>query len=428
MTNTKTYDADVAIIGAGVAGLAAATTLRAQGRKVIVLEAGPRIGGRAHTVKYAGAAVDLGASWLHMAAHNPLAHIAHAAGVSTTNFAPETHLTALPGQTLLTNDAARAAAEEQFHAALPQSPPAHDQSVLAVLQQSGATHPWFNTIATMEGALFSAADVADLSFADWRENELDDDNLWPNGGVGALVTGHLAPNAGPVELDWPVTGIDWNAPSGGVRISGPRGDITAACCIVTVSTGVLNSGAIRFTTPLPAPHQQALANLPMGLLSKIIFPVPPALQEYAPDTTAERRVENIGDPAMFFIVRPNGAPYVIGHCGGRIAWDLSRQPAAAHEDFARAELAAIFGAHARAWIEPGTALLSDWGEHKLFAGAYSYGKPGCGDARDILASPIGDGRLIFAGEACHRGMSGTVQAAWITGMAAGRACLRRITA
>ena len=421
MANSKSYDVDVAVIGAGVAGLAAATTLRAQGRSVAVLEAGTRIGGRAHTVSYAGEPVDLGASWLHMAAHNPLAKIAHSAGIVTTPFAPESRLTALPGRPLLTNDPGRASADAAFHAAFPKQRPPGDASVLAMLQQGGAANPWFPTIATMEGALFSAADVADLSFADWRENELDDDNLWPDGGVGALVVNHLAPSAGPVELDWAVSELDWNAPFGGVRISGPRGVIKAAACILTVSTGVLQSGAIRFTTPLPACHQQALADLPMGLLSKIVFPAPPALLALDCDTSVERRVENIGDPAMFFIVRPNGAPYVIGHCGGRAAWDFSRRPPDAHEDFARAELAAIFGGQARAWIAPGAALLSDWGAHTLFAGAYSYGKPGCGDARDILAGPVGGGRLLIAGEACHRGMSGTVQAAWITGVAAGRA-------
>jgi monoamine oxidase len=63
-------------------------------------------------------------------------------------------------------------------------------------------------------------------------------------------------------------------------------------------------------------------------------------------------------------------------------------------------------------------VVSDWGENSLFSGAYSYGKPGCGDARDVLALPVGEGRLCIAGEACHRGMAGTVQAAWITGVRA----------
>ena len=63
---------DVVIIGAGVAGLAAAETLRRQGRTCCVLEAAAWVGGRARTIQVAGAPFDLGATWLHDAARNPL--------------------------------------------------------------------------------------------------------------------------------------------------------------------------------------------------------------------------------------------------------------------------------------------------------------------------------------------------------------------
>jgi monoamine oxidase len=78
----------------------------------------------------------------------------------------------------------------------------------------------------------------------------------------------------------------------------------------------------------------------------------------------------------------------------------------------------MFGGAARLWLPEGAAVVSGWGEDPLFAGAYSYGRPGCGDAREVLAQPIGDARLWLAGEACHRGMAGTVQGAWLTGVRA----------
>ncbi|MGH7161306.1 MAG: FAD-dependent oxidoreductase, partial [Acetobacteraceae bacterium] len=76
-------DCDVVVVGAGVAGLAAARTLRAAGQRVIVLEASGRIGGRAWTVQPAalgGDWFDMGAQWLHAAETNPLSAIAEAAG------------------------------------------------------------------------------------------------------------------------------------------------------------------------------------------------------------------------------------------------------------------------------------------------------------------------------------------------------------
>src|SRR6185312_12221826 len=76
-------DTDVLVIGAGLAGLGAATALRERGVRCLVLEAAGRIGGRAWTAypdALGGAWFDMGAVWLHDAEHNPLVPIAHAAG------------------------------------------------------------------------------------------------------------------------------------------------------------------------------------------------------------------------------------------------------------------------------------------------------------------------------------------------------------
>src|SRR5881296_1128877 len=59
--------ADVLVLGAGIAGLAAAERLAAAGRRVLVLEARDRIGGRIHTVDDPGLhhPVELGAEFVH---------------------------------------------------------------------------------------------------------------------------------------------------------------------------------------------------------------------------------------------------------------------------------------------------------------------------------------------------------------------------
>src|SRR3954453_3455168 len=57
-------EADVCVVGAGFAGLAAARQLRAHGRSVVVLEARDRVGGRIWTENVDGVAIDRGGAWL----------------------------------------------------------------------------------------------------------------------------------------------------------------------------------------------------------------------------------------------------------------------------------------------------------------------------------------------------------------------------
>jgi hypothetical protein len=75
-------DVDVAVIGGGAAGLAAARRLHDSGIRCLVIEARARLGGRAWTVTDAsGYALDLGCGWLHSADRNPWSTIAHAQGL-----------------------------------------------------------------------------------------------------------------------------------------------------------------------------------------------------------------------------------------------------------------------------------------------------------------------------------------------------------
>jgi phytoene dehydrogenase-like protein len=72
IASQRTQANDAVVIGAGLAGLACAQRLMAAGRKVVVLEARQRIGGRIWSEQRHGFAIDLGASWLHGITNNPL--------------------------------------------------------------------------------------------------------------------------------------------------------------------------------------------------------------------------------------------------------------------------------------------------------------------------------------------------------------------
>jgi phytoene dehydrogenase-like protein len=73
MAAAPPHQADVVVVGAGVAGLTAAAALRERGLKVVVLEGRRRLGGRVHSQPLgpAGVPVDNGASWLHRAGDDP---------------------------------------------------------------------------------------------------------------------------------------------------------------------------------------------------------------------------------------------------------------------------------------------------------------------------------------------------------------------
>jgi len=74
---------DIIVIGAGIAGLAAASKLSLSGYNVTVLEARDRIGGRIHTVDFNGFKMDAGASWIHGTDGNPLYSFSQENKIST---------------------------------------------------------------------------------------------------------------------------------------------------------------------------------------------------------------------------------------------------------------------------------------------------------------------------------------------------------
>ncbi len=69
------------VVGAGLAGAAAAHDLRAAGVEVTVVEARDRVGGRIWSNEQWGVPVELGAAWIHGTRGNPIVPLARAAGL-----------------------------------------------------------------------------------------------------------------------------------------------------------------------------------------------------------------------------------------------------------------------------------------------------------------------------------------------------------
>ncbi|MBV9755604.1 MAG: FAD-dependent oxidoreductase [Alphaproteobacteria bacterium] len=423
-------DLDVIVVGAGVAGLAAAAELRTRGLTVALFEAKPRIGGRAWTEcppALGDQPFDHGASWLHDADRNPLVPMAERAGLRLFDAAAVRCHRTFIGDRLATEaelaayDRAdmRLAARAETHAA--DGPDISLAGAMAPQPGEADEAAWYATVAAWEGAIIAGADAEVLSVRDWHDNRLQGRNLAVAGGLGALVRDCLGPAAGPAHLATPVTRLSWQEAGGRVAADTPRGTIAARAAIVTVSTGVLAAGAIRFVPSLPAEAEAAVHALPMGLLSKVALHARGADRLDLPHFCSIDQQFAPGEPAMVFHAWPFGYDYTIGFIGGRAAWDLAAAGPAVAVDFARSELRRLFGARADRVFDGG-AVATGWGTDPHFLGAYCYARPGATAARDVLAQPLADGRLIFAGEAvAGDGLAGTVGGACRSGLRAAEA-------
>ena len=408
---------DAIVVGAGVAGLAAAAELRRRGLTCVILEATARIGGRAQTAyppELGGAAFDLGASWLHAAERNPLTEIAHhhGDGLRDANATRRRRLLVDEREATAAEsdgwDRAYAAFEDYASRRAKQEPDISFSEAMVPLRDD----PWTATIETWEARNIAAADPAHFSLRDWHVNALEGSNLSVDGGIGAFVLRRLVPPAGEIRLNAPVIGIDW---SDGVAVDTDAARLHAAAVIVTVSTGVLAAGGIGFAPMLPASHRQAIVGLPMGLLTKIALPATDRLG--MPGDLSIRRQLRDGEFSMSFHFWPEGRDHVVGFVGGPAAWALASEELLGGdvEAFARAQLNLLLGEGADRNFGPG--VVSHWGTDPAYRGAYCYATPGHFGARAALGLPLGGGRLCFAGEAVRSdGLAGTVAGAYLSGM------------
>jgi monoamine oxidase len=284
---------------------------------------------------------------------------------------------------------------------------------------------WAGTVGTLEGTLIAAADPDRLSLRDWHANALNGQNLWVEDGMGPLVGACLPAAPDEIWLETPVQRIAWQRPHGRVAVTTPRGTLTCKACIVTVSTGVLAAGAIRFSPDLPDLVSDAIAGLPMGLLTKVALRAAGDDRLDLPSFCSVDRPVALGEAAMFFNAWPFGHDHLVGFVGGTAAWGLARAGNKAAEDFARSELRRLFGARADRAFRPG-AVVTGWGTDPLTLGAYCYARPGAAAARRVLAQPLEGGRLLFAGEACHDGLAGTTAGAMLSGQEAAGHALRAL--
>jgi monoamine oxidase len=423
---------EAVVIGAGVAGLAAARMLAEAGRRVALLEARDRIGGRIHTVQAVQGQlpVELGAEFVH-GLPAELIDLLHEGGLTRFELDGDSRCVG-PGRGIGRlgpcgdQHEVHKLFEELSHVQL--SPASRDLSFSEFVGQrkvGAEATAWATNY--VEG--FNAADADRISVRALAKQQVAEDAISAErifrvvegyARVPEFLLGRFRDAGGELFRSVAVRSISWEP--GEVEIATETGRVLSAkSAIVTLPLGVLQARRVVFS-PQPMEILKAADSLVMGSAARVVYEFDSAFWKefaslkgvsflFAPDAT----------PPTWWTTSPKPGSTLTGWIAGRKAKRLEMDllPETGLET-----LSALLGSPLH---DVKRRLLRwhmhDWQIDPQSLGAYSYVPRGAIDASDQMSVPV-EQTLFFAGEHTDTsGHWGTVHGALRSGYRAARQLL-----
>lgn len=427
---------DTIVVGAGVAGLTAARLLARAGRRVVVLEARDRVGGRISTDRRYGLTTDMGASWIHGITGSPVAAAAEAFGMPMVEFTvggyqPDSRPIAYYGPDgVRLTDAATRAYIADIHTV--------DRALIDVVVASAPDASYRDvTEAALDAQSWDAertqrvreylehrteeqygAWIEDLAAHGLDDDVIDGDEVVFPDGYDRLPR-RLAEGL-DIRLIHVVSRVQWSAE--GVLVTTDHGLFAADSAIVTVPVGVLQSGDLEIEPALPEPVAGALGRLRMNAFEKVFLRFPTKFWDDGAYAIRQQGDEGRWWHSWYDLTALHGTPTLLTFAAGPAAVETRDWTEEEIVDSILAQLRRLYGERV---AKPTSVHVTDWQDDPWSHGSYAFMTVGSTTSdHDDLATPIG-GVLHLAGEATWTDDPATVTAAMLSGHRAAQHVLGR---
>lgn len=406
-------DKTVIIVGAGIAGLAAAKKLTENGFDVKVLESQEKVGGRLRTNRNLGIAFDEGASWIHGVNKNPITKLAQESGMATFETIDENRKSYDIGgkvRTAAIYDSAEGELDGIIASMMKKGNPTESFETVfkRLYPQKYNDRLWKFFLSTY--ITFDLGDLDKLSSILYSEGE-------EFGGTEKIATNgydtipnYLAKGLN-ILLNERVTKIDYSAER--VKVTHNSTISEADYVIVTVPLGVLKNNVIQFSPNLPSNKQNAIQKVGMNCVNKFLLTWDKAFWDdvqYISYTPEER------DKFNYFVNMKKFNPNTNALMTFAYA-DYARQT----ESMSDSQIINEIMKHLRDMYgsntpNPTNLLRTKWQSNPNSYGAYSYTAVGTEMQHfDDLAASVSD-KLFFAGEHTEIDYFSTAHGAYLSGI------------